>query len=58
MSRSEIDQWLKELQNYVAQESELSIIQHLQDLVPEYEPDERWRKMIAASERVRGATAS
>jgi len=46
MSRLETDQWLKELQNLVAREGEISILRHLKDLVPEYQPDGRWREML------------
>jgi FlaA1/EpsC-like NDP-sugar epimerase len=57
MSRPEIDQWLKELQSLVSRENELSIMQHLRSLVPEYQPDGRWREMLQP-ERVRGAAVS
>jgi FlaA1/EpsC-like NDP-sugar epimerase len=56
-SRLETEQWLKELQTLVARESELSLLMHLRELVPEYQPDGRWRQMLQA-ERVRGAAAS
>jgi FlaA1/EpsC-like NDP-sugar epimerase len=55
MSRAEIDQWLKELQSLVSRENELSIMKHLRSLVPEYQPDGRWREMLQ-TEQVRGAT--
>jgi len=57
MSRPEIDQWLKELQSLVSRENELSIMQHLRSLVPEYQPDGRWRAMLQP-QRVRGAVVS
>jgi FlaA1/EpsC-like NDP-sugar epimerase len=57
MGRSEIDQWLQELQSLVSRENELSILKHLSVLVPEYQPDGRWRELLQP-ERVRGAAVS
>jgi FlaA1/EpsC-like NDP-sugar epimerase len=57
MRRAETDEWLKELQTLVNHESEVSILMHLKELVPEYQPDGRWRSVLEP-ERARSATAS
>jgi FlaA1/EpsC-like NDP-sugar epimerase len=46
MHRSETDEWLKELQALVNRENEISILFHLKELVPEYQPDGRWRSLL------------
>jgi FlaA1/EpsC-like NDP-sugar epimerase len=56
-SRLEMDQWLTELQTLVAEKNELSIITHLKELVPEYQPTGYWLEMLEP-ERMRGAAAS
>lgn len=57
ISRLETDQWLKELQNLVARGHEIPIMRHLKELVPEYQPDGRWKEILQP-EQVRRAAAS
>jgi FlaA1/EpsC-like NDP-sugar epimerase len=56
-SRVEMDQWMTELQTLVNQKNELSIITHLKELVPEYQPTGYWQEMLEP-QRLRGAAAS
>jgi FlaA1/EpsC-like NDP-sugar epimerase len=56
--RTEVHEWLRELETLVTDQDQPGIILHLKDLVPEYEPDKRWREAIAAVPRARGAAAS
>lgn len=57
MRRSETDEWINELQSLVAREDEVSILMHLKELVPEYQPEGHWRGMLAP-EQTRSAAAS
>jgi FlaA1/EpsC-like NDP-sugar epimerase len=41
--------WLNQLRRLFEQGSEIAIVQHIQDLVPEYRPSERWKKMPEAA---------
>ena len=42
----EMERWLVELDQLIRQEDEIGLIQHLKELVPEYQPDGVWREFI------------
>lgn len=56
MHRMETEEWLKELQVLVNRGSEVPILMHLRDLVPEYQPDGRWRSVLEAGARTVAAS--
>jgi FlaA1/EpsC-like NDP-sugar epimerase len=48
---SSIVSWLAELRRLIEQRAELAIVEHIQDLVPEYRPSQRWKRPKTAVAR-------
>ncbi len=48
---SSIVSWLAELRRLTDQRAETAIVEHIQDLVPEYRPSERWKRAKAGAAR-------
>jgi len=41
---SSVSSWIAHLRNLLERRRETAIVEHIQDIVPEYRPSERWRK--------------
>jgi hypothetical protein len=51
MPLTTIEKWIRELDHRIAQRDEIGIVQHLMDLVPEFTPDDKWRRHLPVTER-------
>lgn len=47
--------WLDQLDELVAIHDEAAVLRHLRQIVPEYEPSEKWQKLLSHNETVRVA---
>jgi len=50
-----IETWLLELEAIILNRDELGFIEHLKRLIPEYQPEDRWKIKDKAKPRARAA---